>query len=149
MVAGEAEGGEVLMMETTIVPALREMPRLEIGVTARGAEARAAGVPAGVIAGVQLAVLHPGEGEEVLEEVVEAVEAMADAEVQAIAATARAAEAETADVEFLVKRTTSPSTSSIEPKAESTAIAKFLVQNHEAMIAAFSTVYFAVTSGQI
>ena len=104
-VAEEAEGGEVPMMETTIALALQEMLRPETGATARGAEARAAGVPVGVVAGVQLAALHPGDEEEVPEEEVEAVEATADAEAQAIAAMVRAAEAEaeTADVEPLIR----------------------------------------------
>lgn len=103
--AEEAEGGEVLMMETTIALALQEMLRPETGATARGAEVRAVGVPAGVVAEAQPAVLHPGEEEEVPEEVVEAVEATADAEAQAIAAMVRAAEAEaeTADVEPLIR----------------------------------------------
>lgn len=98
------EGGEVPMMETTIALVPREMLRPETGATARGAEVRVAGVPAGVVAGVQLAVLHPGEEEEVPEEAVEAVEETADVEAQAIAAMARAAgaEAETADAETLV-----------------------------------------------
>lgn len=105
MVAAEVEeGGEVLMMETTIALVLQEMLRPETGVTAQEAEVRAAGAPAGVAAEVRPAVLRPGEELEVPEEEVAAVEATAGVEAQATAATAHAAEAEaeTADVETVM-----------------------------------------------
>lgn len=135
------------MMETTIALVLQEMLRPETGATAREAGARVAEASAGVAAGVQLAVPHPGEEEEVPEEVVEAVEAMADAEVQAIAAMVRAveAEAETADVEVSVDSFTD-----IEEawKHRDGCIYEFLARNHEAMVTTPFTVYAVVTSGQ-
>ena len=142
-VAEAEEGGEVPMMETTIALALREMLRPEIGATARGAEARAAGVPAGVAAGVRLAVLRPGEEEEVPEVEVEAVEATADVEAQAIAAMARAAgaEAETADAETLadIQRTW---------EHKKGCICKSLIRNREAMDSTHSIGYTKAASGQ-
>lgn len=131
------------MMETTIALVLQEMLRPETGATAREAGARVAEASAGVAAGVQLAVPHPGEEEEVPEE----VEAMADAEVQAIAAMVRAveAEAETADVEVSVDSFTD-----IEEawKHRDGCIYEFLARNHEAMVTTPFTVYAVVTSGQ-
>ena len=142
-VAEAEEGGEVPMMGTTIALALREMLRPETGATARGAGVRAVGVPAGVAAGVRLAVLRPGEEVEVPEVEVEAVEATADVEAQAIAAMARAAgaEAETADAETLadIQRTW---------EHKKGCICKSLIRNREAMDSTHSIGYTKAASGQ-